>query len=448
MNRSVLLKLATIVVLILLLLIPLAMIGGVIGERQAASREVLQSIARSSSYSQRLVGPVLIVPYKKTVVEWRVDATTQQRVKEEREVSGRLHFLPELFELGGRLRTEARARGIYQARIYHSDIQVNGHFQLPARLGVGEDYASYRFEQPFLAVGISDIRGIGNALKLKLNETVLDFQPGSRSWLGDGVHAVLPALDGQQAARLDFSFDLQLQGTSLFEIMPVGRETRVALDADWPHPSFMGEYLPVKRQITDQGFSAFWQTSFFSTNLAQALEACVEKEECDEFDKRRFGVSLIDPVDQYVKSDRAVKYALMFIGLTFAGFFLFEVLKRLAIHPIQYGLVGVALALFYLLLLSLSEHIGFTAAYAVSAGACVALIGFYVSHVLRSAARGLGFGLGLTALYGLLYGLLSAEDYALLMGALLLFGVLGLVMVLTRQLDWYGLEKPVVKNQG
>lgn len=146
-------------------------------------------------------------------------------------------------------------------------------------------------------------------------------------------------------------------------------------------------------------------------------------------------------MDQYLKADRAIKYALLFITLTFAGFFLFEVLKRLAVHPIQYALVGLALAFFYLLLLSLAEHVGFELAYLVSAGACVGLIGFYLCFVLRSVARGLGFSVGLAGLYGLLYGLLSAEDYALLMGSLLLFAVLAAVMVLTRRLDWYGVGR-------
>ncbi len=152
--------------------------------------------------------------------------------------------------------------------------------------------------------------------------------------------------------------------------------------------------------------------------------------------------ALVDPVDQYLKADRAVKYALLFIVLTFAGFFLFEVVKRLAVHPIQYALVGLALAFFYLLLLSLAEHLGFELAYLLSAGACVGLIGFYLCLVLHSRGAALGFSLGLAGLYGLLYGLLSAEDYALLMGSLLLFGVLGGVMVLTRRLDWYGIGKP------
>jgi inner membrane protein len=195
----------------------------------------------------------------------------------------------------------------------------------------------------------------------------------------------------------------------------------------------------VERSVAETGFSARWQTSYFSTNFSEYFYSCVRSNECDQYQQRQFGVSLIDPVNQYVKSDRAIKYALLFIALTFASFFLFEVLKRLQVHPVQYGLVGIALAFFYLLLLSLAEHIGFALAYVLSSVACVLLIGFYVSHVLQSIWRGIGFTAGLSFLYALLYGLLSAEDYALLMGSLLLFVLLGVFMMLTRKVDWYAL---------
>ncbi|MES2819572.1 MAG: cell envelope integrity protein CreD [Pseudomonadota bacterium] len=442
MNRNLLLKLGAIALLILLLMIPILLIDGVIEERQGLRDQVLQDIARSSSYSQQLTGPLIVVPYRKTVREWTFDKASQQRVLEEKQLSGRLYFLPESFVLNGDVSTEVRSRGIYQARLYHANSAISGHFELPQQLGISEDFADYRFDQPLLAFGISDIRGIGNALKLRLNGQSLNFQPGTQvSLLGNGVHAPLPVLDGLAPVRLDYAFDLNLQGSEQLNITPVGRDSQVALKSAWPHPSFSGEFLPVEREIGAQGFTARWQTSFFATNLEEALQECVDSQACAAFGDRTFGVSFIDPVDQYLKSDRAIKYALLFIALTFAGFFLFEVLKRLAVHPIQYGLVGLSLALFYLLLLSLAEHLGFGLAYGLSAGACVLLIGFYVSHVLHSWARGLGFTTALAALYGLLYGLLSAEDYALLMGSLLVFGLLSCVMVLTRKLDWYGIGK-------
>ena len=444
MNKNLTIKLGAIALLILLLLIPLLMIDGIIDDRQQLRDGVLEDIARSSSYSQQLSGPVMVVPYRKVVRTWKTNEKTNQRYEELGEERGRLYFLPERFELDGQVQTELRARGIYQARLFHADNRINGHFSLPAQLGIKEDFADYQFDAPFLAVGISDIRGIENALKLELDGQRLDFVPGTQvGWLGEGVRVMLPTLDTRNATELTFGFDLRLQGTGSLQVLPVGKASRVSLAANWPHPSFIGNFLPGKREISDQGFSADWQTSFFSTNLQEAMNRCVMGNDCEAFNGRSFGVSFIDPVDQYLKSDRAIKYALLFIVLTFAGFFLFEVLKSLAVHPVQYALVGVALAFFYLLLLSLSEHIGFALAYLLSASGCVLLIGFYVCHVLHSVRHGLSFSAGLAALYGLLYGLLSAEDYALLMGSLLLFGLLGVFMVLTRKLDWYGIgQKP------
>jgi len=439
MNRNLSVKLAMITALIVLLLIPLLLIGNLISERQARRDVVLDDIARSSSTNQQLSGPVLVVPYRKTEREWKTDDKTGNRYQQESHSSGRLYFLPQRFDLAADLRTELRARGIYEARLYHASNHIEADFQLPAQLGITDNLADYQFDAPFLAVGISDIRGIEAGLKLELDGQRLEFQPGTQvGWLGNGVHVQLPMLDASQARQLKIGFDLGLQGTGRFNVLPVGRESSVALKADWPHPSFVGDYLPVQRSVEASGFTAKWQTSFFSTNLQERLDICVQSLDCDNFRNTTFGVNLVDPVDQYLKADRAIKYALLFVALTFAGFFLFEVLKRLAIHPMQYALVGFALALFYLLLLSLAEHIGFALAYGLSASGCVLLIGFYVSHVLHSWRNGLGFGAGLAALYGLLFGLLSAEDYALLMGSLLLFAMLGLFMVLTRRLDWYG----------
>lgn len=441
MNRNLLIKLGAIAALIVLLMVPILMIDGMIEERQSLRDGVLEDIARSSSHSQKITGPLLVVPYRKTVREWKTHDKTGERYLDERELSGRLYFLPERLAVGGTIGTELRARGIYEARLFHSNGRLSGHFELPAHYGIAEDLADYRFGQPFVSVGISDIRGIKNNLVLELGERRLPFQPGSADpLLGAGVHAPLP--ESSQGGRLDFAFDLLLQGTGSLAIAPVGRETQVDLGADWPHPSFIGEYLPSEREITAKGFSARWQTSFFATNMEEALGDCVSDGDCQAFLGRQFGVSFVDPVDQYLKSDRALKYALLFIALTFAGFFLFEVLKRLAVHPVQYGLVGLSLAMFYLLLLSLAEHMAFASAYALAASACVTLIGFYVSHVLRSWLRGAGFTAALAALYGMLYALLSAEDYALLMGSLLVFGLLAAVMVLTRKLDWYGLSRP------
>lgn len=434
MNKSLAIKLLVILGLTALLLVPLAFISGLTNERERHRDEVVKDIAASSANEQQVTGPLLVVPYVHKVRTWTDDPKTGQRVQRETEERGALHFLPERLEVDGALRTERRFRGIYEARLYTLDAKLAGHFMVPANYGLPPArLAEYQLEAPTLAMGISDVRGIRNDVPLVVNGQPVRFEAGSGSEvLGTGLHAGVPV-----AARHDFKLDLTLQGTSALHFTPVARETTVKLQSDWPHPSFAGDFLPVERQVRTDGFTARWQASFFSTNIQQLLVACAEDGACEGFNGRRFSVSFIDPVDHYAKMGRAVNYALLFVTLTFAAFFLFEVLRRLAIHPVQYGLVGIALALFFLLLLSLSEHIGFTRAYVVSATACVGLLGYYIRHILGGFARGAGFAAGLAALYGLLFLLLRMEDYALLVGSLLLFGTLAVVMVLTRHIDWF-----------
>ena len=439
LRHNTTLKIIVILFLTLLMLIPLSMIKNVINERQRLSYDVINDIARSSSYSQQITGPVIIAPYRKTVQRDVTDADTGKRNLVTQEIQDVLYFLPETFKLDGRLSTELRHRSIYETRLYHLDSQISGDFKIPAYFGITDNLEDYTFEQPYLSVGISDIRGIKNALSLQFDRQNIDFQPGPRTpVLGDkGVHAMLPQLYSRSETVFSYGFNLQLLGNERLDFSPIGRDSEVRLAADWLHPGFSGEFLPTSREITDSGFDAHWQTSFFATNMQEILNRCSKGSQCHELIEQSFGVSLVDPVNQYLKSERAIKYALMFILLTFTAFFLFELLKNLRIHPVQYLMVGMAIALFYLLLLSMSEYISFGAAYLISAAACIGLIGIYVSYVLKSAQRSALFSTGLALLYGTLYVLLNAEDYALLAGSVLLFAALGATMILTRKLDWY-----------
>ncbi|MEO6185204.1 MAG: cell envelope integrity protein CreD [Steroidobacteraceae bacterium] len=449
MNRFLpILKIGAILVLTVMLLLPMARIHGLIQERQALRDGVVQDIARSAAYAQTLTGPVIIVPYTRKLQEQQLDAD-RKVVTVTREVAGELRLLPATMDLAGQLGTEERRRGIYRARIFNADTRLTGRFDIAPGYGVADDVQSYRFGAAHLVLGISDIRGIGNALALQANGTSVNFEPGTGTeLLASGVHAPLMSLTASAAPQsVSYQFDLKLQGTGYFQVAPVGRDTHVMLSSNWPHPSFAGEFLPKAREVSSKGFSAEWQTSFFATNMEESLARCqpnadASNHTCDAFHAQHFGVSFVDPVDQYLKSERATKYAFLFIGLTFAGFFLFEVLRRYSVHPVQYGLVGLALALFFLLLLSFSEQIGFAAAYAVSAVACVGLITYYVASVLGSLAHGAAFGVALASLYGLLYGILSSEDYALLMGSLLVFGLLATVMILTRRVIWGAIGPP------
>jgi inner membrane protein len=441
MNARLFLKIAATFFVAILLLIPVEQIRGLVGERQATRDSVVQDIARSAGYSQTVIGPILIVPFARIVRSWSEEREGEPRRLIEHQVSGRLAFLPADFELSGRLSVDQRQRGIYQARIFDADSRITGRFELKPHYGITADLADYTFAEPLLVLGISDIRGISAGLELTWNGEPIAFEPGATpSMLPSGVHAMLPPIASSQPNKLSFAIALSLQGTGDFQVTPVGRESRVSMSSNWPHPSFVGEFLPREREVSSSGFDARWQTSFFATNLENVVNACPGvapgDPACAELMSRHFGVSFIDPVDHYLKSERATKYAFLFIGLTFAAFFLFEVLRRFSVHPIQYGLVGLALAVFFLLLLSLSEHLGFGLAYLISAAACVALVAYYVVHVVRDNKLGALFGAGLSGMYGMLYAILSAEDYALLMGSMVVFGVLGVIMVLTRRVNW------------
>jgi inner membrane protein len=313
---------------------------------------------------------------------------------------------------------------------------------IPINFGMEEDATStYEFGRPLLVLGISDPRGIGNGLRLDWHGSQIEVMPGADApGFHSGVSAELPDL-GTAGGGYDFRLALKLQGLSRIEFVPTGKESIIALKSSWPNPSFSGRYLPTS-EISETGFAAEWRTSFFSTNAKRIYEQCFagRTASCTEFVGLAHGVTLYQPADIYQQLERSAKYGFLFIGLTFVAFFLFEILKQLAIHPIQYGLVGVAIATFYLLLTSLSEQVSFGLAYATASLACLALVGFYVCHVLRSLVRGLTFTGLLSGLYGMLYVLVRAEETSLLMGSLALFVLLAVVMIGTRKVNWYALQ--------
>jgi inner membrane protein len=440
-NFRLVLKLLALFFIFLLLLAPVSQIRDLVRERQQTRDGVVTEMARGAGYAQTITGPLLLVPYTKKV-RTTVEATKDvPRHIEESIVEGELAFLPDTFTLSSELTLSERERGIYRARVYHAKNKLVGEFRIPPHFGIRENLPDYTFGASTLAVGISDIRGIANGLDLVWNGTSFPVSPGTKTALvSSGVHAALTLPNAQNETSLPFSLQLQLQGTGDFQVVPVGRDSRVEIKSNWPHPSFVGEFLPRGRSISNQGFTAQWQTSFFATNLEEALARCHgssgDAANCNDFHSRRFGVNFIDPVDQYLKTERASKYAVLFIGLTFAAFFLVEVLRQKSVHPIQYGLVGLALAVFFLLLLALAEHLGFARAYALSSLACITLVSFYAAHVLQNGKALALFSSALLGLYAVLFAILSSEDYALLAGSLLVFCVLGLVMVLTRKVDW------------
>ena len=444
MQRTLLWKIALIGTVALLLQIPVEMIRGLVAERKLARDGVIAEIARGSSDAQRLVGPVLYVPWTRR----SADATTttddsghSRTVRKEKIEYGQVALLPAMLSVDGNIDLQQKHRGIYTAQVYTLNATLRGNFVLPPDLGVAEGSGTLVWGRAQLVLGIQDTRGIRDRVQVDWDGARPALHPGGVDAAGtpSGIHADLGVLPVNKTSETrEFRIALSLLGTERLDIVPVGATTTVALASAWPHPSFTGRILPdAGTRISREGFAAQWRTSHFATNLSQLHQRCVQSRQCDAFNQHSLAISFVQPVDLYQTVERSVKYGFLFIGLTFAAFFLFEVLKRLAIHPVQYALVGLALAIFFLLLISLSEHLGFAAAYAIAAASCVTLIGYYVAYVLKSMRRGALFGLALSALYGLLYVLLRVEDHALLMGSLLVFACVASAMVATRGVDWY-----------
>ncbi|SDQ53779.1 inner membrane protein [Pseudoxanthomonas sp. CF385] len=449
-SLKLLLRFLTIGGLVLLLLIPLMMIRGTIQEREAYRHQAVERVIQGTAGKQRVTGPIRVVPWTEVRrIEW-LDDKGIKRLREDK-TTGHLLQMPKTLEVTGRLEPAERAVGLYKVRVYewHADLAATFESALPGPSTTG---AERQYGTPYLVFGISDVRGVAGTPELKVDGAALPLKSGT-GYLGarlDGIHAELPAVVAGRAAGQQVAMKLLLKGTESLSVVPLGDNNDIRVKSNWPHPKFEG-YSPTS-EVTGAGFNATWKISSLASNAQKQLRG--EDGQDAQADRIVDGrvlaaplnssvdalhVSLVDPIDVYTQADRASKYGILFVVLTFVGFALFELIKRLPIHPLQYLLVGLALAIFFLLLLSLSEHIAFWQAYLVSAAACIGLQFVYLSGVLQSWLRAAGFATMLTLLYGVLYGLLVSEDNALLMGSLLLFGILAVIMWVTRKVDWYAL---------
>jgi len=431
----VLVKLVVLSFLVVLFAVPLLFIGGLTSERRGYRDEAVREIQRSSAGRQRLTGPFLVVPYR--VRTW----VQQFREGEKRPVrvpsvsEHHLVLLPDSLAIEADLALETRYRGIYRTQLYRTTARLRGTFTVHApEVPVGElvDWGPAQ-----LSMSVSDARGLRELPTIGWNGGSLAPQPNTaRGWMGSGFHAV-PDVGAMDAAPREatFEIDLPLLGTEALTVVPVGRQTHATLRSSWPHPQFTGGFLPDERTIAASGFSGEWHLSRLATDIERLLAQSEQSGE-DAVQSSAFGVELREPLDTYRLTDRALKYGLLFVVLTFVAFLLFEVLAGVRVHVVQYLLVGVALTLFFLLLLSLSEHIAYPIAYAVASVASIALITSYTAHVLGGLRRAASLAAGLVALYGFLYVVMQSQDYALLLGAALSFAALALVMWTTRRVDW------------
>jgi inner membrane protein len=436
------------------LMLALQSVSGIVRERESRLHEAERSVADSLASGQLVLGPVL---QRACIETWE---TVQGEGKDRKTVTERRDFTlgaaPDSLSITAKAEIEPRYRGIFKVNGYAMKTRIEARFEKLAVLQpiAGHADSKLHCEDATLFVAVGDARGIRNAAVTAGGAAVPVLPGTARNSLPRGFHAVLPASTIDAARPLLAEVSLDLVGTSDLAFAPIAGDTRVDLSSDWPHPSFAGRFLPAQRTINEQGFSASWKLSALATSAPQELSngssACAlagtdidginsqigkRPERCIE----TFGVSFIDPVSNYTLGDRATKYGLLFIALTFVGVGLVEVLRRLRVHPVQYLLVGSAVAMFFLLLVSLTEHLPFAGSYLAASAACTLLLTFYGSFVLRGWKPGLVFGTAIAALYGALFMLLQLEQSALVLGSLLLFAVLAAVMIATRRIDWYAL---------
>ena len=436
----------------LAILVPLTMIRGIILERQGYRAQAVEDIARSYAGAQAFSGPVLVVPYTDTVEVEEVAMDNVVR-KVTRERSRHWTFFPTTLDVRGPLAPGTRKRGLHEVRVYEWKGIAKARFDVT----IPDDAKPGRprtIGRPWLSYGFADVRGLTTTPRLAIDGTEATVAEGLGSRDGAGLHARLAAPRAGQRLVLLTELGFTLGGTESLALVPLGTSNTFSIRSSWKHPRFGGSFLPHVREVGSRGFDATWQVASVATNAQRQYLQGRTLPTLDEAAVRAgrddvpgmggidaIGLSLVEPVNIYSQADRASKYGLLFVLLTFVGFFLFELIKQLPIHPIQYGLVGLSLAIFFLLLVSLSEHVEFGWSYLIASVACIGLIGFYLSAVLRSTARGCGFAAMLATLYGALYGLLVSEDNALVMGAGLLFLVLAAVMVVTRRVDWYAIAR-------
>ena len=424
LRTSTMLKLAVIGFLVILLLIPTGMLQSLIIERESTRDRAIAEVSAKWGGEQVIGGPVLSVPYE--VIS--KDAAGQ----EHRELL-HAHFLPDDLQFDGAIRPEQRNRGIFVVMLYNTQLTVRGSFHKPSVASLGSLPGIIHWDQAFLSLGISDMKGIRDAITFRVNNQALAVEPGipSNDILASGV-SVPVTLD---AETLRFESVINLNGSTQLSFLPFGKETRVRLQSPWTTPSFTGSFLPDQRRIGPQGFQASWKVLQFNRNFPQQGIGSFLGDKKDLLPT--FGVKLLLPVDEYQKTMRSTKYSVLFIVLTFTAFFFVEILDRRRIHPIQYLLVGFAICLFYLLLLSLSERLSFDWAYLIGSGLILILVTLYIHAVFGNLRLTALFSGLLALLYGFFYSLLQLDDYSLLLGSFGLLLFLGLVMYLTRHIDWY-----------
>lgn len=421
-------KVVVIAFLVLLLLIPMVMIENMITERGQTQANAIDEVSQKWSLAQTITGPYINLQY----------SIAQDDNGKKKAVAGDVILFPDELSVDGQLQTEILQRGIYKVNVYQSELLLKGFFSPEELKKSNVDMEALEYDKAAVCLNLTDMRGLSEQVSITLNDSVYVFEPGmdGRGIENMGVHAIINLSALKENKKLPYEMRIKLKGSQAIYFTPLGKTTQVKLKANWGTPSFDGNFLPEKRDITEKDFSAQWQVLNLNRNYSQVLVNS-KSANIRDIEDSNFGVNLKIPVEQYQQSLRSAKYAILIILLTFTVIFFTEIMEKTRIHALQYLLVGLALCLFYSLLLSMSEHIGFSPAYGVASLLTIALVGGYMQGIIKKKKTALIMVGLLGILYIYIFILIQLETFALLAGSLGLFVILALVMYFSKKIDWF-----------
>ncbi len=419
-KSKLLVKGGLIAILVLFLMIPAHFVQELVTEREARQKEAFDEVSSKWAGRQNITGPVLVLPYNEMVTMG--DGKTGF-------VKKQAYVLPDQLEIHSTVTPEQRHRGIFQVMLYTSSIQLKGKFNAIPFRNLDLDPSLVLWNEAYVCMGLEDSKGLKEEIKLNWNDSASTLSPEAvnNGVMKEGFTSPVSVMPDQQ---VNFSANISVNGSRQLLFTPVGKETTVTLSSAWPDPSFTGGALPDHR-ITDSGFVATWRSLAHTRSFPQAW-----KETSYDLSSASFGADLFIAVNGYQKTMRSVKYAVLCILLTFAAFFIIESVSRKSVHPFQYALIGLALILFYTLLLSISEYLSFNTAYIIASFATVGLIAWFVKGILHSSRMTTIMTLVLVLMYSYIFSILQLQDYSLLLGSIGLFLTLGVIMHFSKKIQW------------
>jgi inner membrane protein len=427
---KLLVKVAVISFIILLLLIPMNQVENLVAEREARQKEAVNEISSKWAAPQTVKGPVLVIPY------WQQQPVVNNVVKTVKHFA---YFMPSALHARSHLIPVEKHRGLYKVMLYSSQLNLSGSFDDVNIEALNITPENIIWNEAFVRIYMSDLKGLNEEVSMKWKDTMLKFSPSSPNdpYQDEGLNAPLKIGDRSGVQHVSFNTTINISGSQEFKFAPLAQNTDVSISSNWPHPSFTGDVLPQSSETKSSGFVANWKFIGHRRNFPQQFtDDQRAQSSLYNLSSTTFGVDLFIPVNTYQKTMRSVKYAILCIVLTFAAFFLIEMVNKKSVHPFQYGLIGLALVLFYTLLLSFSEYIGFNAAYVIASVATIGLIGWFVKGVLQSGRLSFILSAVMLLMYTYIFTILQLQDFALLLGSVGLFITLGVIMYFSRRIQW------------